>query len=123
MLVNSKLVAFVCTTDAARARAFYGGTLGLQLLEESPFALVFDANGTMLRVTPIPELTPAKFTVLGWEVPDIDESVRRLVAAGATFNRYPGLDQDRHGIWLSPSGAQVAWFQDPDGNVLSLTQF
>ncbi len=116
-------MAFVGTLDAARAKSFYRDTLGLTLQEENRFALVFDANGTMLRVTNVRELNPAQYTVLGWEVPDITASVKALVSVGVTFTRFPGLTQDDAGIWQSPSGARIAWFQDPDGNTLSLTQF
>jgi catechol 2,3-dioxygenase-like lactoylglutathione lyase family enzyme len=125
ILGASKLIAFVHITDWARARAFYEGVLGLRLVEEEkPFALVFDANGTMLRVTPGGEHQPAPFTVLGWAVEDIEATVERLTAAGVEFLRYPGLnDSGPHGIWTAPGGARVAWFHDPDGNVLSLTQF
>jgi catechol 2,3-dioxygenase-like lactoylglutathione lyase family enzyme len=123
MLENAKIVAFAATRDAARTRAFYRDTLGLTLVEENSFALVFDANGTMLRVTPVPELTPAKYTVLGWEVPGIAATVKKLAAAGVVFSRFDGMNQDEDGIWTSPGGARVAWFSDPDGNVLSLTQF
>jgi catechol 2,3-dioxygenase-like lactoylglutathione lyase family enzyme len=99
--------------------------LGLRLVEEEkPFALVFDANGIMLRVTPGGEHIPAPGTVLGWEVESIERTVGQLTAAGVEFLRYPGLnDSDPLGIWTSPSGARVAWFHDPDKNVLSLTQF
>ena len=123
MLGSSSLVAFVGTRDAARARAFYGDTLGLRLAsDELPFALVYDANGTMLRVTPVPQMEPAKYTVLGWKVADIAGTAGRLQRAGVQFQRYPGMVQDELGIWTSPSGARVAWFPDPDGNLLSITQ-
>ena len=125
ILGRSELVAFVPTTDAARARAFYEGVLGLRLVsDEKPFAIVFDANGTMIRVTTVPELKPQLFTILGWRVADIEATVDRLAAAGVEFQRYKGMnDSDPRGIWNSPSGARVAWFKDPDGNVLSLTEF
>lgn len=125
ILGGSRLVAFAPTTDAAKARAFYEGVLGLRLVaDEKPFALVFDANGTMLRVTTVHELKPDPFTVLGWDVEDIEATVDRLTAAGVEFNRYKGVnDGDARGIWNSPSGARVAWFKDPDGNVLGVTQF
>ena len=125
ILGSSKLVAFVPTTDPAKARAFYEDLLGLRLVaDEKPFALVFDANGTMLRVTTVAEHSPAPFTVLGWEVEAIEATVERLTAAGVVFLRYPGLnDSDPLGIWTAPSGARIAWFYDPDSNVLSLTQF
>ena len=125
ILGNCKLMAFAPVTDPARAREFYEGVLGLKLVEdEAPFALVFDAHGTMLRVTPVGEHRPAQFTVLGWEVDSIESTVGRLAKAGVTFLRFPGMnDTDPLGIWNAPSGARIAWFNDPDGNVLSLTQF
>ena len=125
ILGGSKIIAFVHITDWARARAFYEDVLGLRLVEEEkPFALVFDANGIMLRLTPGGEHNPVPGTVLGWEVESIEATVERLQSAGVEFRRYPGLnDRDPLGIWTSPSGARVAWFHDPDGNVLSLTHF
>jgi catechol 2,3-dioxygenase-like lactoylglutathione lyase family enzyme len=123
MLKNAKIMAFTGTRDAVRAKSFYGDQLGLTLVEENSFALVFDAAGTMLRVTNVPDLTPAQYTVLGWAVPDITATVRELAAKGVAFARYPGMVQDSDGVWTSPAGARVAWFADPDGNVLSLTQF
>ena len=125
ILGGSDLVAFAPTTDAAEARAFYEGVLGLRLVaDEKPFALVFDANGTTLRVTTVHELKPQQFTILGWRVADIEATVDRLTANGVEFNRYKGMnDADPRGIWNSPSGARVAWFKDPDGNVLSVTEF
>ena len=125
ILGGSKLVAFVPTTDPARARKFYEEVLGLRLVaDEAPFALVFDANGTMLRVTTVPKHVAAPFTVLGWDVDAIESIVERLSAAGVEFLRYPWLNEDDpRGIWTSPSGARIAWFRDPDGNVLSVTKF
>jgi catechol 2,3-dioxygenase-like lactoylglutathione lyase family enzyme len=122
---GSKLIAFAPTADPAKARAFYEGVLGLRLVsDEQPFALVFDANGVMLRVTTVHELKPQQFTILGWHVAEIEATVDRLSAAGVEFQRYPGVNEgDPRGIWNSPSGARIAWFKDPDGNVLSLTQF
>lgn len=123
MLQNAKIMAFAGTRDAGRARAFYCDTLGLTLVEENAFALVFDCGGIMLRVTNVRELNPAQYTVLGWEVPDIAATVKHLAGLGVVFSRFPGMNQDEDGIWTSPSGARIAWFTDPDGNVLSLTQF
>jgi catechol 2,3-dioxygenase-like lactoylglutathione lyase family enzyme len=123
MLGAAKVVAFVPTRDAARAKAFYADVLGLRLVSEDAFALVFDAGGTMLRVVNVRDFHPAPFTVLGWDVPDAEEAVRGLQARGAAFERYEGMGQDALGIWTSPAGARVAWFRDPDGNVLSITQF
>lgn len=125
ILGHSHLVAFVPTTDPGRARAFYEGLLGLRLVaDELPFALVFDANGIMLRVTTVRELKPQQFTILGWRVSGIEDIVDRLAGGGAEFQCYKGLnDADPRGLWNSPSGARIAWFKDPDGNLLSLTEF
>ncbi len=123
ILASRKLMAFVATTDPERAKAFYHGKLGLPLIEADQFAVVFDAAGTMLRVAIVQEMTPARYTVLGWHVPDIVSAVNDLQAAGVVFQRYPGMEQDELGIWKAPGGAKVAWFKDPDGNVLSLAQF
>jgi catechol 2,3-dioxygenase-like lactoylglutathione lyase family enzyme len=123
MLAANDLVAFAATSDLARAQEFYSGTLGLPVLERDDFALVLDAHGTMLRVGAVPGHTPAPFTVLGWKVLDITAAVRELSAAGVTFTHYEGMDQDGDGVWTTPGGDKVAWFTDPDGNTLSLTQF
>ncbi|KAA6461961.1 VOC family protein [Acidobacteria bacterium AB60] len=117
------LVAFVSIRDAGRAKHFYRDVLGLELVsEDGPFALVFEVQGVMLRLAINPDATPIPGTVLGWRVPDIQTAVEDLVNAGATLERYPFLQQDELGIWNSPGGARVAWFKDPDGNVLSLSQ-
>jgi catechol 2,3-dioxygenase-like lactoylglutathione lyase family enzyme len=115
-------VAFVGVTDLDRAAAFYGGTLGLTLRDESPLALVAEAGDVMTRITATDVVRPAPYTVLGWRVDDITAAVEALGGRGVTFARYPGLNQDDDGVWLAPGGARVAWFQDPDGNLLSLTQ-
>ena len=123
-LADHPLMAFVAVSDPDAAKRFYRDTLGLRLVsEEPPFALVFDAHGIMLRVTLVKQVSPAAYTVLGWQVPDIATATHALAAAGVRFERYPGMPQDEAGIWRSPSGARVAWFRDPDGNTLSLTQF
>jgi catechol 2,3-dioxygenase-like lactoylglutathione lyase family enzyme len=120
----ARLMAFVGVRDPNHAKTFYRDTLGLRLVsEELPFALVFDVHGTMLRVTIVREVPPAQYTVLGWQVPDIAAAVKDLESSGVAFQRYPGIVQDALGIWTSPSGARTAWFPDPDGNILSLTQF
>jgi len=122
---GSEVIAFAPTINPEKARAFYEGVLGLRLVaDEQPFALVFDANGIMLRVTTVHDLKPQQFTILGWRVADIESAIDRLAAAGVEFLRFPGMnDGDPHGIWNSPSGARIAWFKDPDGNVLSVTEF
>jgi catechol 2,3-dioxygenase-like lactoylglutathione lyase family enzyme len=122
VLAGSKVVAFLATSDAARAKAFYGEVLGLRLLSEDGFAVVFDSNGTTLRVAIVQEVVPAPYTVLGWDVHDITAIVRGLGAAGVVFERYAWLQQDELGIWTAPAGAKVAWFKDLDGNVLSVSQ-
>jgi catechol 2,3-dioxygenase-like lactoylglutathione lyase family enzyme len=122
VLAGDDLIAFVATTDPERARAFYGGTLGLELESESPFACVFRVGPTMLRVTVTDTVVAAPYAVLGWAVDDIAGRVRGLSARGVAFERYDGLEQDELGVWRSPGDARVAWFKDPDGNTLSLTQ-
>ncbi len=122
MLGHARLMAFVSTSDPKRALAFYGDTLGLQLVEETPYALVFDVGGTTLRVTVAQQVVTAPYTVLGWTVDDIQATATALQQAGIELQRFDNLDQDAHGIWTSPTGAQVIWFHDPDGNVLSATQ-
>ena len=122
MLRAAKLIAFAATTNGARAREFYVGVLGLPVISDDAFALALDANGTMLRIQKLEVFAPHPFTTLGWEVVDIDNAVDELSKRGVVFERYPGMAQDQRGIWYSPSGAQVAWFKDPDGNTLSLTR-
>jgi catechol 2,3-dioxygenase-like lactoylglutathione lyase family enzyme len=123
-LGNYNIIAFVYIVDVPRARNFYRDILGLRLVtEEPPFALVFEANGIMLRLGMAKELPPAHGTVLGWQVPEIAATVENLGRFGVRFERYEGMNQDELGIWSSPSGAKVAWFKDPDGNVLSITEF
>ena len=123
-LGKHNIIGFISIVDVARAKTFYQDVLGLRLLtEEPPFALVFEANGIMLRLGMAKELPPAHGTVLGWQVPEITVVIEDLRQAGVRFERYEGLEQDASGIWISPSGAKVAWFRDPDGNILSLTEF
>lgn len=125
-LGGMEIVAFVPTTAPARSRTFFETTLGLRLVSEDPFALVFDAHGTSLRVANVSSVKgfqPAPFTVLGWAVPDIEAAVTELSRRGVRFERFAGMDQDEHNIWTSPSRARIAWFKDPEGNVLSITQY
>jgi len=122
-LSDHDMVAFVATRDPVRAKEFYRDTLGLRLVsEELPFALVFDLHGVMLRVTVVKDLKPAGYTILGWQVSDIVTGAKALQKAGVRFERYPGMEQDEVGVWTSPSGAKVAWFKDPDGNTLSISE-
>jgi catechol 2,3-dioxygenase-like lactoylglutathione lyase family enzyme len=122
MLAQATLVAFVATAAPDRARVFYGGTLGLRLVSEDAFALVFDGGGVELRVAVVRSLAPAPYTVLGWSVKDVGETVSGLAARGVVFERFGGMPQDELGIWTSPSGARVGWFKDPDGNLLSVAE-
>lgn len=123
MLAKADVMAFVATSNAAAARSFYAETLGLSLVADEPFALVFDANGTELRVQKVDEPSPLPYAVLGWKVTDIARTVDRLAAKGVSFERYEWLPRDEAGIWTAPDGTKVAWFKDPDGNLLSLTEF
>jgi len=123
VLSGSPFVGFIPVRDPTVARAFYERTLGLTVVADTPFALVVDANGTEIRITPVPELVPQPFTIAGWAVADISSIVRALADLGVRFRRYDGLEQDGLGIWTSPSGDRVAWFSDPDENTLSVTEF
>jgi len=122
MLNSSKLVGFVATAKPQQALRFYSETLGLRLIDDGPYALVFDANGTTIRVQKVSEVSPAGYTSLGWVVEDIEQVMVQLVKRGVKFQRYPGLEQSEIGVWRTPDGSSVAWFKDPDENILSLTQ-
>ena len=122
MLSDFSLVGFIPTTDRTRARRFYVDLLKLNLVAEDDFALVVAAKGANIRISEVGAFSPAKYTILGWEVPDIVVTVRELTDKGVSFSRYPHFQQDDLGIWTSPSGSKVAWFSDTDGNVLSLSQ-
>ena len=123
MLQSSDVIAFAAAADLHRARVFYEQVLGLTVAEYNDFACVLDANGTMLRITAVSEVCRAGYTILGWKVTDIVATVRELTARGVVFLRYDGMEQNEDGIWITPGGDKVTWFADPDGNVLSLTQF
>ena len=116
-------VLFLATANAKRAREFYEKTLRLKFVADEPPALVFRVGRAMLRIQKVDRVHNAPYTALGWAVADIRRTAKRLRAAGVEFRRYDGMNQDDDGIWSAPSGARVAWFQDPDGHVLSLTQF
>jgi catechol 2,3-dioxygenase-like lactoylglutathione lyase family enzyme len=116
-------VLFVATAKSDRARAFYERVLGLAFVADEPYALVFRVGRSMLRIQKVERVPKVPYTVLGWSVRNIRSTVRLLSQAGVVFERYDGLAQDNDGVWRSPGGAHVAWFQDPDGNTLSLTQF
>ena len=123
MLESARAIAFVPATDLGRARDFYESVLGLEVLDVSGFACVFRVGGATLRVALVGELSPQSFTVFGWTVGAISETMAGLAARGVEFLRYEGMDQDPAGVWTTPGGDRIAWFRDPDGNVLSLTQF
>jgi catechol 2,3-dioxygenase-like lactoylglutathione lyase family enzyme len=118
-----KPVLYLATADPKRSRAFYEGVLGLTFVSDEPPALVFQVGPSMLRIQKVDRVYRVPYTVLGWAVADIHRTLRDLRAGGVVFERYEGMSQDVDGIWHAPSGALVAWFQDPDGHVLSLTQF
>ena len=122
MLKQAKVVSFIATRKPAEARAFYRDVLRLPMRSEDRFATVFEMKEGTLRVTPVEALVPAPFTVLGWEVGNIGETVKVLGEFGVACEKFPGLEQDRQGIWTAPNGAKVAWFKDPDGNILSVTE-
>jgi catechol 2,3-dioxygenase-like lactoylglutathione lyase family enzyme len=122
MLASSKIVGFVPTRDSKQARDFYEGKLGFQFVSDDQFALVMRAGETMIRVAKAQDFTPARYTVLGWEVQDIEAMVRWLQERGVVFEKYPFIQDQQLGIWSAPGGAKVAWFKDPDGNVLSVSQ-
>jgi catechol 2,3-dioxygenase-like lactoylglutathione lyase family enzyme len=122
MLSGTRLTAFVASTDLARSEAFYVQTLGLALLDANPYALVVQGLGAQLRITLVSEKAAAEYTVLGWEVDDLDPAIDDLAGRGVVFTIYDGMGQDDRGAWQAPDGSRVAWFKDPDGNTLSLHQ-
>lgn len=122
-LANADVMTFVATADPKRSRAFYKDVLGLRFVSDDFHALVFDLNGTGLRIQKTEKVSPAEYTVLGWQVNAIAVAAKMLSERGVKFERYGGFLQDELGIWQSPSGAKIAWFKDPDGNTLSLTEF
>ena len=122
MLAHEDIIVFIATIQPEQPKVFYREMLGLRLIEDTPYALVFDAHGTMLRIQKVQTLTPAGHTVLGWQVVDVHETVGTLLKQGIIFERYPGLSQDEQGVWTTPEGNKIAWFTDPEGNILSLTE-
>jgi catechol 2,3-dioxygenase-like lactoylglutathione lyase family enzyme len=124
MLRSAKMIGFVLTRNTAQARRFYEGVLGFRFQKEDGFALVMETDDNMIRISPVKEFTPAGHTVMGWEVRDIQAIARELHGRGVRFERYPFTEaaQDTIGVWASPSGDNVAWFKDPDGNLLSISQ-
>ncbi len=122
MHTRSPLIAFIPTKDTVRARRFYEDLLGLRFIEDDAFAIVMDANGTMIRIVRVDYFTPFPFTILGWQVNDIEKAAEGLQDKGVHFERFGFFEKDKFGIWTAPTGDKVAWFKDPDGNVLSLSQ-
>lgn len=122
MLVSGKTVAFVPSRDLAGAEQFYVEVLGLAKLSGGPYGLVLEANGVTVRIARTESLEPQPFTILGFDVTDVEQTARALAAQGVTFQRYPSMKQDELGIWSSPGGSRIAWFKDPDGNTLSVAQ-
>jgi catechol 2,3-dioxygenase-like lactoylglutathione lyase family enzyme len=122
MLGNAIVTAFVATANPTRSKSFYRDILGLRLVSDDQFAIVFDCRGVQLRIQKVETLQPHPFTALGWHVPNIRAAVLGLSKVGVAFERYSFLQQDDLGVWQAPSAAKVAWFKDPDGNLLSLTE-
>lgn len=118
----NRVVTFLLTQKPEAALAFYRDTLGLTFVRDDGFALVFDLQGVMLRIGKVPAFTPAPNTVLGWESTDLGSTIAELMQKGVAFERYPNMGQDEQGVCTFPNGDKVAWFKDPDGNVLSLSQ-
>ena len=123
MLGKYDLMAFIPTAEPGKARAFYEGTLGLAVLGSDDYGVTYDVNGRRLRLSFVKELQPAPYSVLCWVVPEIRGVIAALTVKEVVFERYEWMKQDVHGVWAAPDGTQVAWFKDPDGNVLSLAQF
>ncbi|MGB2589098.1 MAG: VOC family protein [Candidatus Acidiferrum sp.] len=122
ILEAAKPAIIICTRDRARSTAFYRDALGLALTSEDRFAAVFNLGGATLRVSHVPDFTPHEHTILGFHVPDVLSTIKALRENGVTFNLYPQFQQNELGIWTAPGGiVRVAWFKDPDGNVLSVT--
>jgi len=119
---DQPLYTFVPVADGDRAKTFYGEVLGLTLLEDTPFAVVFKVPGGTLRLAKTPNFTPQPFSLISWVVDDIDADIAALRKAGVVFEFFDGLPQDDQGVWTVPDGAKVCWFKDPDGNLLSLSQ-
>jgi catechol 2,3-dioxygenase-like lactoylglutathione lyase family enzyme len=123
MAALGTLMGFIPTRDGDAARVFYETKVGLHFISEDQFAVVFQSGENMIRISRTGSFTPAPFTILGWQSADIEQDVRDMSARGVKFERYDYMGaQDELGIWTAPSGAKVAWFKDPDGNTLSISQ-
>lgn len=122
MLLDGKTVAFVPSADLTQAERFYVDVLGLRRTDRNDFALVVEANGVTIRVTRVDDFEPQAFTVLGFDVDDVERVARALALKGIEFERYAGMKQDSSGIWTAPGGSRIAWFKDADGNILSIAE-
>ena len=123
MLAGQRFMAFIPVSNLDTAKSFYSDILGMTITEETPYAVVLDAAGTMLRLTQVEDLRPQPFTIAGWQVSDIEASIAALATRGVVFLHYEGLGQDTNEMWTTPGGDRVAWFEDQDGNTLSITSF
>jgi catechol 2,3-dioxygenase-like lactoylglutathione lyase family enzyme len=122
MLSDKTLKAFIPATDAGKAKAFYRDILGLELLSEDEYGMDFDANASLFRISIVRQYNPQPFTIMGWNVPDIFSIIRLLNQRGIYCEIYPSLNQDKSGVWISPAETKVAWFKDPEGNILSVSE-
>jgi len=122
MITRLKLKAFIPTIKSEKAKVFYKDLLGLKLISEDNYGLEFDSNGTRLRINIVQEFKPHPFTVLGWDVDSIKSTIQSLNKKGIVFEKYDFIEQDELGIWTAPGGTKVAWFKDPDKNILSLSE-
>jgi len=122
LILERHPIAFIATCDAKAAQTFYADLLGLELLESSPYALVFSDHGQMLRVQIVGAFSPASHTVHGWQVAEIEKEIEQLTHKGIVFLRFEQFEQSPSGVWTTPGG-KIAWFKDPSGNILSLTEF
>jgi catechol 2,3-dioxygenase-like lactoylglutathione lyase family enzyme len=122
VLETGKLTGFVPTLDYEKARAFYEGKLGFKFVSLDQFALVMSVGGHMIRISKLPSFAPLQATILGWQVDDIESVAKWLRDREVTLEKYPFVQDRELGIWTAPSGDKVAWFKDPDGNILSVSQ-
>ncbi|MBY0565390.1 MAG: VOC family protein [Hyphomonadaceae bacterium] len=122
MLASSTLTSLIGTAKPAAAKAFYGDVLGLRFVIDDGFAAIFETKNARIRVSTTPSVVPAPYAVLAFDVDDIDKTIDALAAKGVVFARFPFLVQDGKGVWAAPDGTKVAWFHDPDLNLLSLVQ-
>lgn len=123
MLQEPKITALLPTTNPEQSKEFFKNTLGLKLVSEDPYGIEFEGLGSNLRISVVPKFTPHQFAVLGFKIEEINFQVKALTDNGVKFEKYKALNQNELGVWISPGKAKIAWFKDPDGNLLSLTQY